>query len=172
MDETQPIVNRVERSPLVSIDLADYMSQEEILEFDMKEVLYQGLILREKEFRAFVKQHDWSGYAHKNVRLYCSADAIVPIWAYMLITSQLQQANLVVQGNEDDMEKALVRQAIERLLQKENLKDAKVVIKGCGDIRNNAFAYTEITRSLLPLVASLMYGEPCSTVPIYKRPRR
>jgi len=172
MQETEPIVNRVAKSPLRSVDLGEYMSKAEVVAFDLKDVLYQGLILKEKDFRDFIKNHDWGQYEGKNVRLFCSVDAIVPTWAYMLLTTKLTNANLVVQGNEDDMEKALILQAIEKMMNAEDFTNGKVVIKGCGDIRNNEFAYTEVTKALLPYVTSLMYGEPCSTVPVYKRPRK
>lgn len=166
----EEIINRVANSPLKSIDLAEYMSFAEQLDFDLKEVLFQGLILREKDFRDFIKTNDWSVYSGKNVRIFCSEDVVIPTWAYMLLVTKLKEANLVVQGSEDDLEKALVHQAIQKLTT-ENWKNAKVVIKGCGDIKNTAYAYTEITKALLPEVSSLMFGEPCSTVPVYKRPK-
>ena len=166
----QPIINRIANSSLKSVDLEDYLSKSETLSFDLKDVLFQGLILRERDFRDFLKSHDWSQYENKNVRLFCSADAIIPTWAYMLLVSKLVNANLVVMGSEDDMEKALVLQAID-LLMKEDFIDAKVVIKGCGNIQNKEFAYTEIAKALVPVVSSLMYGEPCSTVPVYKKPK-
>lgn len=166
MEET--IINRVANSPLKSIDLGEYMNQSPKVEIDLKDVLFQGLILREKDFRQFLKEKDWSEYEGKNVRIYCSEDAVIPIWAYMLLVSKLQEANLVVQGSKDDLEKALIRQGIDILL-REDWTDAKVVIKGCGDIRNKEYAYTEMSKSLIPKVTSLMYGEPCSTVPVYKR---
>lgn len=166
----EQIINRVATSGLKAIDLEDYLSKAEKLSFDLREVLFQGLILREKDFRDFLKTHDWTQYANKNVRLHCSADAIIPTWAYMLLVTKLGDANLVVMGTEDDLEKAMVNQAIDLLL-REDLKDAKVVIKGCGNIMNKEFAYTEIAKALVPIVSSLMYGEPCSTVPVYKRPK-
>jgi hypothetical protein len=169
---TEPIVNRVAKSPLLSIDLDEYLDKGEIIAFDLKDCLFQGLILREKDFRDFVKNHDWERYQDKNVHLFCSVDAIIPTWAYMLLVTKLIDANQVVRGTEEDLEKALIQQAIAKLLAAENLIDAKVVIKGCGNIKNTEYAYTEITRALLPLVSSLMYGEPCSTVPVYKRPRK
>ncbi len=164
------IINRVAKSALVSIDLEEYLHTGEQVAFDLSAVLYQGLILREKDFRDFLKTHDWHQYIGKNVRLHCSTDAIVPTWAYMLLVTKLQEANLVVTGTEDDLEKALIRQAIERMMQLD-VTDAKAVIKGCGNIRNKEFAYTEIAKALIPHVSSLMYGEPCSTVPVYKRPK-
>lgn len=166
MEET--IVNRVASSPLKSIDLGEYLDQSPTAEIDLKNVLFQGLILREKDFREFLKETDWTEYDGKNVRIFCSEDVVIPIWAYMLLVSKLQGANLVVQGSNDDLEKALINQGVEKLIQ-EDWTDAKVVIKGCGDIQNKEYAYTEISKALIPKVSSLMYGEPCSTVPVYKR---
>ena len=166
----EEIVNRVAKSPLKSIDLDEFINKGEVAIFDMKEVLLQGLILREKDFREFVKNHDWSSYSGKNVGLVCTADAIVPIWAYMLLSSSLHDfANVVVFGGEEEIEKALINQAVDRCIETENLDGAKVVIKGCGDVRNKEYAYTIVTQRLRPVVSSLMYGEPCSTVPIYKK---
>ncbi len=166
----EPIINRVASSPLKSVDLEDYLHKGGQVAFDLKDVLFQGMILREKDFRAFIKENDWSVYADKNVRLFCSADAIIPSWAYMLLVSKLGDANLVVEGSEDDLEKALILQAIDKMMHDDYL-EAKVVIKGCGEIRNKEFAYTELAKALIPVVSSLMYGEPCSTVPVYKKPK-
>ena len=166
----EEIVNRVAKSPLVSIDLEDFIHKGEVVLFDMKDVLFEGLILKEKDFRDFIKTNDWSVYKDKNVGLICSADAIVPTWAYMLLTSKLiDQANLVVFGEEEEVEKALINQAIEKCMASQDFTEAKVVIKGCGAVRNKEYAYTQIANALLPKVTSLMYGEPCSTVPIYKK---
>ncbi len=168
MEHEAVIVNRVANSPLKSIDLEDYLSKAPVISFDLKDLLFQEMILKEEDFRTFLKSNDWSKYDGMNVRLHCSVDAIVPTWAYMLLVTQLQSANLVVEGSDEDMEKALILQAIASLM-KEDWQNAKVVIKGCGNIRNKEFAYTEIAKALVPVVSSLMYGEPCSTVPVYKR---
>mgnify|MGYP001799733037 CR=1 FL=1 len=166
----EEIVNRVAKSPLVSIDLADFMHQGEVELFDLKETLFEGLILREKDFRSFIKDHDWSSYQDKNVGLYCSVDAIVPTWAYMLLVTKLKGvANLIVFGKNDEVEKALIDQAIAACIDRTDLQDKKVVIKGCGEVQNIEYAYTKVTDKLLPIVSSLMYGEPCSTVPIFKQ---
>lgn len=170
MSTTEPIVNRIAKSPLKSIDLDEYLHKGEVVHFDLKDHLFQELILREKDFREFIKTHDWDQYDGKNVRLFCSADAVIPIWAYMLLMTKLTGANLVIEGKEDDLEKGLILQAINKMME-EDFADAKVVIKGCGNIQNNEFAYTELTKALIPYVTSLMYGEPCSTVPVYKRPK-
>ena len=167
----EEIINRVANSALKSIDLDDYLDKGERAAFDIKQTLFQGLILREKDFRAFIKENDWSVYNGKNVRIYCSEEVVIPTWAYMLLVTKLEGANLIVQVNDDDLEKALLNQAIGRMME-DDWQDAKVVIKGCGDIKNVAFAYTEITKALVPVVSSLMFGEPCSTVPVYKKPRK
>lgn len=167
MDE---IVNKVAKSPLVSIDLEDYLHDGEFIIFDLKDALYEGIILREKDFRNFIKENNWSAYMDKNVGLVCTADAIVPTWAYMLLVTKVKEfANVVTFGKEEAIEKALIDQAIERCLTENELTDKKVVIKGCGNVKSIEYAYTKITEKLFPIVSSLMYGEPCSTVPIFKR---
>lgn len=166
----EEIVNRVAKSPLVSVDLENYIHKGEKVIFDLKDVLFQGMILKEKDFREFTKENDWAAYHDKNVGLVCSADAIVPTWAYMLLVTKLKEhANLVTFGDEDEIERALIDQAIENCLDDQDLANKKVVIKGCGDIKNVEYAYTRITDKLYSQVSSLMYGEPCSTVPIFKR---
>ena len=165
----EPIVNRVARSALITLDLADFYHPGERVVYDLAQNLYQGLILKEKDFRAFVKEHDWSTYAGKNVALTCTAEAIVPTWAYMLLASALTpHAHLVVFGTLEQLEQALFQQALSRL-NPEDYRDQRVVIKGCGEVRLPEYAYVEITRLLRPVVKSLMYGEPCSTVPVFKR---
>ncbi len=166
----EEIVNRVARSPLVSIDLDEFMHKGENRIFDLKDVLFQGLILKEKDFREFIKTNDWARYENKNVGLICSSDAVVPIWAYMLLASTLKDyANTVVFGNENEIEKMRIDQAIEKCMESQEFENAKVVIKGCGAVENKEYAYTQLTNALLPKVTSLMYGEPCSTVPIFKK---
>ncbi|WP_425390155.1 DUF2480 family protein [Ekhidna sp.] len=166
----EEIVNRVAKSPLVSIDLEEFLHKGEYTVFDVKDTLYEGIILREKDFRNFLKENDWSEYQGKNVGLICTADAIVPTWAYMLLVTKIKEfANVVTFGNEEAIEKALIDQAIENCLAANELSDKKVVIKGCGNVKNIEYAYTQITAKLFPIVSSLMYGEPCSTVPIFKR---
>lgn len=165
------IVNKVANSPLVTFNLEDYYPQEARVVYDIKDNLFQEAILREKDFRAFVKEYDWSQYQDKFVALTCSVDAIVPTWAYMLLTSKLEPyAKMVVYGSLETLEALLFKEALSRV-NLEEFKDAKVVIKGCGKYPVSTFAYTEITRMLRPYVSSIMYGEPCSTVPLYKKPR-
>ncbi|MGV3598513.1 MAG: DUF2480 family protein [Bacteroidota bacterium] len=163
------IVNRVAQSALITINLEDFYHSGERVVFDMKECLYMGLILREKDFREWVKNHDWEHYNGKNVSIICSADAVVPTWAYMLVAERLQQhAHFFIFGNAEMLENALFLKALQNLSPQE-YEDKMVVIKGCFDKPVPTGAYTEITRLLAPYVKSLMYGEPCSTVPIFKR---
>ena len=167
MDE---IVNRVAKSPLISIDLEDYLHTGEYVIFDIKETLYEGLILREKDFRSFLKENDWSVYTGKNVGLTCTADAIVPTWAYMLLVTKMKEfAHSITFGDEEAIEKSLIDSAIGNCITENDFRDKKVVIKGCGNVKSIEYAYTALTEKLFPLVSSLMYGEPCSTVPIFKR---
>ena len=166
----EEIVNRVAKSPLVSVDLDEFIHKGEICLFDIKEVLFEGLVLREKDFREFIKSNNWSAYDGKNVGLVCTADAIVPIWAYMLLATSLREhANTVVFGDQNDVEKAVIDQAIDSCMKSQDFENTKVVIKGCGEVQNKEYAYTSITNALLPGVSSIMYGEPCSTVPIFKK---
>ena len=168
MDE---IVNKVALSGLVTINLEELIHPGERVVYDIKDNLFHGLILKEKDFRAFIKEHDWSVYQGKNVALICSADAIVPTWAYMLLATKLQaHANNYVFGNLEALEQALMQEAIAKIDANEYL-DAKVVVKGCGSIPVPTYAYVEIMRKLLPVASSVMYGEPCSTVPLYKKPK-
>ena len=166
----EEITNKIAKSPLISIDPGAFFHKGEKEIFDLKDTLFQGMILKEKDFREFIKTNDWSRYRDKNVGLICSTDAIVPTWAYMLLVTKIREyANIVTYGDEAEIEKALINQAIERCLDSHDFLDKKVVIKGCGDIQNAAYAYTLITEKLLSKVSSLMYGEPCSTVPVFKR---
>lgn len=165
------IVNRVAKSSLVTFDLEEYYDTGERVLIDIKDYLYQGLILREKEFRSFVKEHDWTQYKDKNIAINCSSEAIIPVWAYMLVTTKLTPyAKNVVLGTLDDLEKSLFHKALSRV-NPEEFEGAKIVIKGCGNFPVPDSAYVEITRLLAPYASSIMYGEPCSTVPIYKKPR-
>ena len=165
------IVNRVIGSGLITIDLEDFYHAGERVVFDIKHQLFQELVLREKDFREFVKNNDWGKYKDKNVAIICSVDAIVPTWAYLLLASELQPfANKVVFGNFDMLEQALFQEAISKI-DFSALENQRVVVKGCGKYPVPLFAYVELTERLRPIVRSIMYGEPCSTVPIYKKPR-
>jgi len=169
MDIQENIVNKVAASGLVTLNLENYYNQGERVIYDIKDNLFHGLMLREKDFREFIKLHDWSAYAGKNVGIICSADAIVPTWAYMLLSNKLKPyASEIVFGNLEILETVLFTKALAKIDLSE-FEGARVVIKGCGDIEVPTAAYVEITSLLTPVVKSIMYGEPCSTVPVYKR---
>mgnify|MGYP000067637941 CR=1 FL=1 len=168
MNIEEPIINRVLNSPLVTFDLEDYYEEGERVVYDLKQNLFQGLILREKDFREFLKTHDWSQYQGQHVATTCTEDAIVPTWAYMLLAIQLQPfAKTVVYGNLENLEQALFQQALSRV-NLETFRNKKVVVKGCSKKPVPDYAYVEITRLLVPIAQSIMYGEPCSTVPLMK----
>jgi hypothetical protein len=163
------IVNKVSQSGLITIDLEEYYPEGERVLFDIKDQLFQGLILREKDFREFIKNEDWSKYKNKYVALTCSADAIVPTWAYMLLTTQLEPvAKKVVFGDLETLETILYNEILSKI-NVADYKDARVVIKGCGELPVPKAAYVQITALLRPVAKSIMYGEPCSTVPLYKQ---
>lgn len=165
----EAIVNKVAESGIITINLEDYYPKEEIMIFDLKDFLFMGLILKEKDFRAALQQTDWQQYENKNVALTCSADAIVPVWAFMLAASYLQPvAKNVVFGDKKELIKTVLVRNI-NTLNSEALNDKRIVIKGCGDIDIPETAYVEITNKLRPHAKSIMYGEPCSTVPVYKK---
>jgi Protein of unknown function (DUF2480) len=162
------IVNKVALSPLLSLDLEQYYPKEQIVVFDLKPHLFMELILKEKEFRAALQNHDWDQYRDKIIAVTCTADAIIPVWAYMLVASYLQPvAKDVIFG---DDKTALQQQFLKNIeaIDPTEFADKRVVIKGCGDLPIGEFAYMEITKKLRPVAKSIMYGEPCSTVPIFK----
>lgn len=165
----EEIVNKVQESGLIQMDLADFKPTKTIVGIDISEQLWQGLILKEKDFRAWIKEHDWDQYRGKAVYIHCSADAIVPTWAYMLVSSQLVGvASDLLVGNRSDLEKLLIKQRIDALPLNE-YQDGKIIIKGCSDISNPDHAMSELLIKLQPVAKSIMYGEPCSTVPLFKR---
>jgi hypothetical protein len=169
MEIQENFVNKVAASGLVTLNLEDYYPAGERQVYDIKENLFHGLMLREKDFREFIKTHDWSQYAGKNVAVICSADAIVPTWAYMLLANRMKPfANEVVFGNLEVLEAVLFTKALSKI-DINAYANERVVIKGCGDIAVPTAAYVELTNLLTPVVKSIMYGEPCSTVPVFKR---
>jgi hypothetical protein len=171
MDEKDVIINRVARSPLITFDLEELYDPGKRTLIDIKDQLYEGLILKEKDFREFVKNHDWSQYQDQNVAIWCSTDAIIPVWAYMLLATRITPyVNLVIFGTLEDLEKALFEKALSSI-EIEKYRDKKVVVKGCGKYDVPESAYVELTRILTPVVSSIMYGEACSTVPLYKKPK-
>jgi hypothetical protein len=163
------IINKVAESVLTSLDLEEYYPKGETAVFDLKDHLFMGLILKEKDFRAALQTYDWEQFRDKNVAITCSADAIIPMWAYMLVASNLEPvAKEVVFGEEKDILKTLLLRNL-ATIKGEEFTDKRVVVKGCGDVAIPEAAYVEITNKLRPYVKSIMYGEPCSTVPIFKR---
>ena len=165
----EEIVNKVKNSSLIQLDLADYKPSSEIVEFDLKDVLWQELILKEKDFRAYVKDFDWQQYKGKTVSITCSVDAIIPTWAYMLVSAECSIHEI---ENYTLPKSEIVKFQIVKKIQSINIEDyqdAKIIIKGCSDIPFPEFAMTELIKHLQPHVSSIMYGEPCSTVPVYKR---
>lgn len=164
-----PIINKVSESGLITLDLEIFYPAEDIVAFDLAPFLFRGLILKEKEFRDAIQEHDWNQYDQKVVAVFCSADAIIPAWAYMLVSSKLSGiASKVYPGSPDEALKALLLHNLEKIEPSE-FTDKRVVVKGCGDKSIGDFAYLAITNKLTPVVKSLMYGEPCSTVPVYKK---
>jgi len=165
----EEIVNRVANSKLKVIDLEDFYPEGKRLSFDIKNWLWEDLVLREKEFRAYVAKHDWSQYNNLYVALYCSTEAIVPDWAYMLISIQLQNvAKLTVIGNLEHLESILYTEIISGLDLSE-YKDAPVIIKGCSHKPVPANALVLLAQKLKPIAKSIMFGEACSSVPLFKR---
>ena len=165
----EALINKVSESSLLTLDLEDYYPKGETVVFDMKDHLFMGLILKEKDFREGLKKLDLEPYTGKNVALTCTADAIIPMWAYMLAASLIEPvAHEVIFGNEDFLHKTLFLQNIAKI-NIDDFRDKRVVIKGCGELPVSESAYVAITKLLRPVVKSIMYGEPCSTVPIYKK---
>ena len=167
---SEPFVNKVAESGLITLDLEKFYPKGETTVFDLKDHLFMGLILKEKDFREALKKLDWSVYQDKNVALTCSADAIIPVWAWMLAVSYLQPvAKEVVMGDEKELHRSLYLKNIDAIDINE-FAGQRVVIKGCGETPIADYVYMEITKKLRPVVRSIMYGEPCSTVPVYKKP--
>ncbi len=168
----KPLVNRVANSGLITLNLEEFFPQQEVALFDLKDYLFMELILKEKDFREALKAHDWEQYSGKILLVFCSTDAIIPVWAYMLVASYAEpQAAEIFQGEKEEFYKAYFLRQLDQL-DIEQYRDRRMVIKGCSDHPVPAAAYLEVTRRLRPLAKSIMYGEPCSTVPIYKQPRK
>ncbi len=163
------IINRVAKSGLISLDLEDFYHSGERVLYDLKDNLFMGLILKEKDFREFLKIHDWTQYSGKNIAITCTEDAVVPTWAYMLLAIQLEpHAHTIVFGDLQDLERKLYDEALAKI-NFEEYAGAKVVVKGCSKVAVPTTAYVEVTRRLRPYAQSIMFGEPCSTVPLYKK---
>lgn len=165
----ESIVNKVSQSGLITLDPAAFFPAEEIVEFDLKDYLFMGLVLKEKDFREALKNLDVATFIGKTVTITCSADAIIPMWAYMLAVTKLQPvAASVHTGTKTQTETAIALNNI-AAINNEEYKEAKLVIKGCGDKPIAETVYAALTAKLLPVAQSIMYGEPCSTVPVYKK---
>jgi hypothetical protein len=167
----EPIINKVAESGIVTLDLAQYIpSNDSLMLFDLKPFLYMEMILREKDYRAALQTYDWAQYTGKQVALNCTVDAIIPVWAYMLAANYLEPGTQAVYfGTVEELKKSIILNNINSMDINE-YADKRVVIKGCGDIHIPEAAYVAATYKLKPVVKSIMYGEPCSTVPIYKKP--
>ncbi len=166
---TEEIINRVTNSSLVVVDLEDYYPKGQRTVIDIKDWLWEGLILREKEFRNHLNAHDWSHYQDHYVALTCSTDAIIPAWAYMLITMHLEPyAKYVVAGNLEQLETVIYQDIISNL-NIEDYKDKPLIIKGCSNKPVPPNAYILLSKKLKPVAKSIMYGEACSSVPLFKK---
>jgi hypothetical protein len=166
MEET--IVNKVAKAQIEQIDLKDFVNKDQLLGIDVKELLWEELVLKEKEFRTWVKEHDWQQYTNQLVQVYCSNDAIIPAWAYMLITTQLENAKQVFFGDEEAVLEDVFFYNL-NAWDVQHLEDKRVMVKGCSSIPNPQKAYVELTKKLMPVAKNLMFGEPCSAVPVFKR---
>jgi hypothetical protein len=169
METTETLVNKVEKSGLIVIDLNDFRYNEPIEVFDLKNYLYNGLVLMEKHFREALQKTDWHAYAGKAVAVTCSADALIPMWAFMLVAVKLRpHAKDILFGNKESAAEQLLLKNIEAI-DVNKYAGERVILKGCGKNPIPAEAYFLASKLLMPVVASLMYGEPCSTVPVYKK---
>src|SRR5918993_1344934 len=169
MNEGEQIINKVANSALATFNLEDYYEPGDRTLLDIKDQLYEGLLLREKDFRDFIKTHHWAQYQDKLVAITCSTDAIVPTWAYMLLAIALRPfARRVIFGSLEELEIENYRNALSKS-DWSAFKDAKVVIKGCSKVDVPVAIYVEVVNQLPPFAGSLMFGEPCSTVPLFKK---
>lgn len=163
------IENKVTNSSLLTLDLEEWYPESDVMELDIASLLVEGLLLREKDFRTFISENDWSQYQDKHVALFCSTDAIIPRWAWMLLSTSLHPyAKTIIFGTTQTLVEEFYRQKI-ATLNVEEYRDQRVVIKGCSKRAVPVQAYVQITARLSPVVKSIMYGEPCSTVPVFKR---
>ena len=169
MSGEEQIINKVANSALITFNLEDYYEPGDRILLDIKDQLYEGLVLREKDFRDFIKIHNWTQYENKLVAITCSTDAIVPTWAYMLLAIALKPfARRVIFGSLQELEIENYRNALSKI-QWSDFKDAKIVIKGCSKVDVPVAIYVEVVNQLKPYAGSLMFGEPCSTVPLFKK---
>jgi len=167
----EEIINRVAKSGIITLNLEDYYVEGERVAYDIKQNLWQEIALKEKDFREFIKMNDWSVYKDKLVAIHCSVDAIIPTWAYMLLSIAIQPfAKRVFFGSLETMNQVIYEEQL-NAIDFSQYEDVRIVIKGCGDKAVPESAYVTLTNKLLPYAKTIMYGEPCSTVPLYKKPR-
>jgi hypothetical protein len=167
MSDINPIVNRVSQSGIITLDLSEWLDNHIIQTIDIKNQLFKGLVLKEKDFRSWVKTNDWESFSGSYTSLFCSTNAIVPTWAYMLITNALKgKSNKVFFGDLKSAQEQLILHLISEM-DLSQYQDVRVVVKGCGAV--NTSAYVAITERLVDVAKVLMFGEPCSTVPVYKK---
>ena len=165
------IINKIANSGLITLNLENDFPQAEILMFDIKDYLFHGLILKEKDFRLALKEHDWDQYSEKHLCVYCTADAIIPQWAYMLVAAKAKPVvSSLFFGTKDLFIQSWYTQTLNNREYKE-YEGERIIIKGCSNVPVPPSAYMELTAHLQPFAQSIMYGEPCSTVPVFKRPR-
>lgn len=165
------IINKVSNSKLITLDLEELYPEGERVLFDIKDWLFDQIILKEKDFRASVKSHDWSRYENTYVALTCSVDAIIPSWAYLLLSSELAPySKKIVVGNLELLETSLFQDIIQNL-SIESFKEKPIIIKGCAQKPIPASAFSMLIHKLQPIAKSIMYGEACSTVPLFKKKR-
>lgn len=165
----EEIQNKVAESGIITINLEEYFSKLDVLSFDIKPYLFMEMLLKEKEFRQALTEIEWNNFQGKATNIYCSSDAIIPMWAYMLVVSKLSGvASQIHCGSVEEMEKNMFLSNLQEL-NPQTYSDKRVVIKGCGEKEIPPYAYIEISKKLIPVVKSLMFGEPCSTVPVYKK---
>jgi hypothetical protein len=171
MNIEKPLVNRVATSGIITLNLEEFFPKEEVVTFDMKDYLFMELILKEKDFRAALKELDWTQYEGKHLCVYCSTDAIIPTWAYMLVAIHAEPFSKTI--SQADASTFLDLYYIDQLKEIDVAlyEGKRIVVKGCSDKPVPVSAYMELTRLLRPVAKSIMYGEPCSTVPLYKKPR-
>ena len=163
------IINKIAKSGIINLDLEDYAPKDTITEIDVKEFLFEGLVLKEKNFRESLKDHNWCQYKNSVIALFCSANSIIPMWAYILVTSYLEKNNLInFYGNKEQVFTLLFLEIIEKIDIQE-FKDKRVIVKGCGNLKIHEKIYVAITKKMQPTVKSLMFGEACSSVPIHKK---
>lgn len=165
---TDEIVNRVANSNLITLDLEDFYPEGKRVQFDVKDWLFEGFVLREKDFREKVRTHNWKLYQDNYIALMCSSDAIVPAWAFMLISIHLEPyANKIILGDLETLETSIFQSIINNL-DISIYKNKPIIIKGCSKKPVPTNAYIMIATKLKPIVKSLMYGEACSSVPLFK----